>query len=199
MLWILFVALALIIGLYPGVYFIIDRKFGLLGSKSDSLLQGVPWNIGFYTHIILGGLALLTGWPQFLSGLRDRRPVMHRRMGLVYLVAVLGNSLAGIGIGFFVTGGLIAAAGFISLGVIWFTTTLLAFLAIRKGEVLRHQALMTYSYAATFAAVTLRVWLPILMKIFGGFETAYLIVAWLCWVPNLLVARWIVGRAEREV
>ncbi|GAB4428835.1 MAG: hypothetical protein OHK0039_47410 [Bacteroidia bacterium] len=44
------------------------------------------------------------------------------------------------------------------------------------------------SYAACFAAVTLRLWLPILTALLGDFLPAYRIVAWLCWVPNLLVA-----------
>ena len=48
--------------------------------------------------------------------------------------------------------------------------------------------MMIYSYAACFAAVTLRIWLPILTSILGEFLSAYRIVAWLCWVPNLIVA-----------
>ncbi|MBT8185644.1 MAG: DUF2306 domain-containing protein, partial [Eudoraea sp.] len=51
-----------------------------------------------------------------------------------------------------------------------------------------HQAFMIYSYAACFAAVTLRFWLPILSYAFGDFVTAYRIVAWLCWVPNMIFA-----------
>jgi hypothetical protein len=47
---------------------------------------------------------------------------------------------------------------------------------------------MVYSYAMCFAAVTLRIWLPLLLLIFGDFETSYRIVAWLCWLPNLLFA-----------
>ena len=53
---------------------------------------------------------------------------------------------------------------------------------------------MIYSYAACFAAVTLRIWLPILLKIFGDFIIAYSIVAWLCWVPNIIVANLIVRK-----
>ena len=53
------------IGLYPIIYFVIDRKFGLLASKSEVLLTDVLWNTMFYTHIVLGGIALLIGWLQF--------------------------------------------------------------------------------------------------------------------------------------
>jgi hypothetical protein len=193
-LWILLVFLAVLIGLYPGIYFVVDRKFGLLSSKTEFLLGNIFWNIGFYTHILLGGLALLTGWVQFSASLRNKYLHLHRLMGKFYVVAVLLSSLAGIGIGLFATGGPIAAMGFVFLGITWFTTTLLGYINIRKMRVEQHQKMMIYSYAACFAAVTLRIWLPLLSAWLGDFTTAYRIVAWLCWVPNLVVANLIYRR-----
>lgn len=192
--WILVVVFAILIGLYPGIYFFIDRKFGLLSSKSEELLNNTFWNIGFYTHILLGGLALLIGWMQFSSSFRNKNLLLHRRIGMVYFIAAVLSSVAGIYIGFFATGGLPAALGFISLGVLWLTTTVMAYTSIRKGLVTKHQKMMIYSYAACFAAVTLRIWLPLLAMAFGNFVTAYVIVAWLCWVPNLVVANLIARR-----
>ena len=52
---------------------------------------------------------------------------------------------------------------------------------------------MTRSYALTFAAVTLRLWLPELAAIFP-FEAAYQTVSWLAWVPNLLIVEWRIRR-----
>ena len=193
-LWLLVAILAILIGLYPSIYFLNDRKFGLLSSKSNELLANTLWNIGFYTHIILGGLALLTGWTQFNSNFRNKNIVFHRRIGIVYIISVAFSSLAGIYIGFFATGGLPSSLGFICLGIIWFSITLMAFVNIKKGNTDIHQKLMTYSYAACFAAVTLRIWLPLLILIFGDFITAYTIVAWLCWLPNLFVAKLITKR-----
>lgn len=187
-LWVLFAILAMLIGLYPIIYFLVDRKFGLLNSKSVELLTNTFWNIGFYTHIIFGGIALLTGWTQFSPKMRNRRMALHRKLGKVYVIAVLLSALAGIYIGFFATGGLISSTGFICLGIIWFYTTLKAYLYIKRGEVEKHQKIMVYSYAACFAAVTLRIWLPILTMLYGNFSKAYLVVAWLSWIPNLLVA-----------
>ncbi|MBE5319545.1 DUF2306 domain-containing protein [Pedobacter sp. MR2016-19] len=197
-LWILFATFALLIGLYPMIYFLIDRKFGLLNSKSVELLSNTFWNIGFYTHIIFGGIALLIGWTQFSSKMRNRRMALHRKVGKVYVVAVLLSALAGIYIGFFATGGWISSAGFICLGIIWFYTTLKAYLHIKEGEVEKHQKMMVYSYAACFAAVTLRIWLPILTIIYGDFSKAYLVVAWLCWVPNLVVGYLITRKAANQ-
>ena len=185
---------AIIIGLYPGMYFFKERTFGLLSSKSNELLANTLWNTAFYTHIILGGIALLIGWLQFSTKLRLRNLSTHRAIGKIYIVTVLISSLASIGLGFFATGGIITSTGFICLGIIWFTTTLLAYLKIRNMEIEQHRRLMIYSYAACFAAVTLRIWLPLLNIIFGDFLVAYSIVAWLCWVPNLLVANLIVRK-----
>jgi uncharacterized membrane protein len=186
--WRLCILLAVIVAFYPVIYFIVDRKFGLLSSKSADLLADVVWNAAFYTHIVLGGLALLIGWTQFNTRFRNKNLKLHRQLGLVYVFAVWISALAGIYIGFFATGGFVAAAGFISLGVVWFATTLMAYVHIKNKRIDQHQAAMIYSYAACFAAVTLRIWLPLLISVFGDFSIAYTIVSWLCWVPNIFVA-----------
>lgn len=192
--WILFTGLAILVGLYPAIYLFIDRKFGLLASKTNELLADPIWNIVFYTHIFSGGLALLIGWTQFSSKLRNKNIALHRMTGKVYVVSVLVSSITGIYIGIFATGGLVSSMGFICLGVIWFYTTLMAYICIRNKQILQHRKMMIYSYAACFAGVTLRLWLPILTSIFGDFIIAYTIVAWLCWVPNLIVAFFITKR-----
>lgn len=191
-LWAIFGFLSVSIGLYPVIYFVQNRKFGLLSTKSEALLSDVFWNVGFYTHIIFGGLALLVGWLQFSPRLRRTRLSLHRNLGKIYVSAALLAGLAGIGIGTQATGGWTAVLGFMSLGVVWVFTTFTAYRHIRAGRVAEHQRMMIYSYAACFAAVTLRLWMPILVPLFkGDFISAYQVVAWLCWVPNLGVAWWV--------
>ena len=118
--WGLFILLAIVTGLYPSIYFFIDRKFGLLSSKPGELLTNTYWNIAFYTHIILGGISLLIGWTQFSSKIRIKNLTLHRGIGKVYVIAVVVSSLAGICIAFFATGGLVSSLGFIFLGIIFF-------------------------------------------------------------------------------
>nr|HMU03987.1 DUF2306 domain-containing protein [Saprospiraceae bacterium] len=165
--WVLLALLAIAIGLYPITYFFVNKDFGLFSTKSTELLGNSMWNVGFYTHIILGGLALLVGWLQFSDRLRQKNINLHRMIGKVYIISVLLSAIAAFGIAFFATGGWVASFGFICLALIWFYTTLAAYLTIRKGKVVQHQKMMIYSYAATFAAVTLRIWLPMLIVIFG--------------------------------
>jgi len=186
-LWILLVLSALSIGFYPGIYFVVDREFGLLSTKTEALLANTGWNIGFYVHILAGGLALLLGWSQFSSRLRDHSLSLHRSIGKIYVAAAVLSGTAGFLIAFSATGGRVAVGGFATLAVAWLYTTLRAFQHIRRGRVQEHERMMTYSYAACFAAVTLRIWLPMLIAAFQDFEAAYRVVAWLCWVPNMLV------------
>jgi uncharacterized membrane protein len=195
-IWWVFVGLCIIVGLYPLVYFNIDREFGLLASKSQELLIDQLWNITFYGHIVLGGIALLIGWSQFSSKLRKTRIKLHRIIGKVYLLSVLISGICSIYIAQFATGGINNALGFSMMGIVWLATSFLAYNAIKKGKIQAHQKYMIYSYAVCFSAVTLRIWLPILISITGDFVPAYQIVAWLSWLPNLLVAYLIVRRIE---
>ncbi|MDO9554703.1 DUF2306 domain-containing protein [Rhodonellum sp.] len=197
-LWVVLAVMAILIGLYPAIYFLVDRKFGLLNTKSDALLTYDFWNVGFYTHIIFGGIALLIGWTQFRAGFRNRHLKLHKRIGKVYVFGALLSALAGIYIGHFATGGLVSMLGFILLGILWFYFTLMAYVTIKKKQIDNHEKMMIYSYALCFSAVTLRIWLPLLTMLFGDFITAYPIVAWLCWLPNLLVAFFIVRGISKE-
>jgi len=187
--WVVFVLLAIGIGLYPLIYLFATDDFGLLMNKSEDLLSSTVWNLAFYGHISFGGLALLVGWSQFVKKLRTKRLNLHRNLGKVYVISALISGLCGVYLGFFATGGIISSLGFISLGIIWLFTTLRAYVAVKNKDLSLHQGMMIYSYAACFAAVTLRIWLPFLTIVFGEFLLAYKIVAWLCWVPNMIFAK----------
>lgn len=186
--WFVFVFLAICIGLYPLFYFFLNREFGLLATKNEDLLLDIYWNIAFYGHILFGGLALLIGWVQFSKNLRNANLARHRIIGKIYVIAAIIGGICGVYLAFFATGGLITSIGFICLGLLWLYTTLKAYFAIQKRDIQLHEGLMIYSYAACFAAVTLRIWLPLLSLTVGDFVVAYRIVAWLCWVPNIIFA-----------
>ena len=190
--WILFIFLAIGVGAYPLMYYVTDviADNGLLSQKGE--LKGYwLWATLFHTHIIMGGLSLLVGWPQFLKAFRNRNLSLHRSLGKVYLLAVLFSGLAGLYLAIYAEGGFIGQSGFTGLAMAWLLTSTMAYITIRKGKVNAHRQWMIRSYALAFAAVTLRVWLPTLQYALGfSFITAYMIVAWLCWVPNLIWAEW---------
>ena len=186
--FILLAVLASLVGIYPVIYFFIDRRFGLLNTKTEALLESSIWNITFYVHIVLGGIALLIGWTQFVSKWRKRNQNLHRKFGKVYVFTVFISAVTSIYIALFATGGMVPSIGFICMGIVWFFTTFKAYTDIRKRNILSHQRMMIYSYATCLAAVTLRIYLPIFISIFNDFNKAYAVVAWLSWVPNLFVA-----------
>ncbi len=193
--WGAFVFLALIIGFYPLAYLLFDMTQGLLSSKPSEVHDNKYWKFEFYQHILCGGVALLIGWSQFSKVWRTKYVNTHRLVGKIYLIAVMLSGTAGLYISFFATGGLIASFGFGSLAIAWLFTSINAYLSIRKKEIHLHEQWMIRSYALTFAAVTLRIWLPTFQFALGmDFIFAYQIIAWLCWVPNLLVAEWIVKK-----
>lgn len=196
--WIFFILLAIAIGLYPLGYIISDTlaQYGLLSQKPDAITGNELWSIQFYLHIMLGGLALLTGWSQFLKKFRSKNLRTHRLLGKVYMISVLISGISGFYIAIYAEGGIVAKAGFAGLAISWLFTTVRAFLNVKKGNIEAHKQWMIRSYALTFAAVTLRIWLPMFQYGFGmDFISAYVIIAWLCWVPNLLWAEWKVRRA----
>ncbi|WP_430968951.1 DUF2306 domain-containing protein [Spongiimicrobium sp. 2-473A-2-J] len=186
---------AIFIGLYPLRFIGLPYDQSLLAAKSAALLSSELYLAGFYTHIFMGGLALLTGFSQFFKKLRSTRLGLHRILGKVYVISVFLSGSAGLGIAFFATGGFIPALGFGALAVAWLYTTTNAFITIKQQQVHAHQRWMIRSYALCFAAVTLRLYLPSFIGFLGmDFVSAYKIIAWLCWVPNILVAEFLIIR-----
>lgn len=147
--------------------------------------------IGIYAHVFAALFALVLGPFQFSARLRAARPVLHRWMGRLYLgIGVLVGGLAGLYMASLAYGGPVARLGFGLLALAWLYTGLRAYLAIRARQVAEHRRWMVRNFALTFAAVTLRIWLPASFATGVPFELAYPVIAWLCWVPNLLVAEW---------
>lgn len=135
-------------------------------------------------------MALLLGPFQFIKKLRNKYLKWHRRMGKAYLVSVLflaGPS--GLFMAFYAEGGLVASIGFSMMAIVWIFTTYMAYETIRKKNIEAHKAWMTRSFAMTFAAVTLRLYVPIASAVFhvpGHIVEAS--SAWVSWLPNLLMA-----------
>ncbi|ASP36693.1 hypothetical protein CHH27_07415 [Labrenzia sp. VG12] len=143
--------------------------------------------LALYGHIGVAPIALAVMPFQFLSGLRARRPAVHRWLGRLYVAAILVSGLSGLQLAFYTTAGSFAGTGFALLAVIWLGTTGAALVFALRRQFARHRFWMLRSAALTFAAVTLRVYLGILTGLGVEFETAYQLVAWLAWVPNALV------------
>jgi hypothetical protein len=151
------------------------------------------------THILASMLAILVGAFQFLPPLRKGRLLnVHRWLGRTYLLSILFGGLSGLYMAQFAHGGIIARLGFGVLACLWLYTGFLAYKRIRNKDLEGHRQWMIRNYALTFAGVMLRVWVPLTTGLGADFTTAYVIIAWACWVPNLLVAEWIIRRMRRS-
>jgi len=150
-----------------------------------------------YAHVFASAVALVLGPFQFSAGLRARHLALHRWSGRIYLgVGVLVGGLAGLFMAAHAFGGLAARLGFTCLAVGWLYTGWRAYSAIRGRNIVVHRRWMIRNFAFTFAAVTLRLWLLASNASDIAFELAYPVIAWLCWVPNLLVAEFLLNQTH---
>ena len=177
-----------------------ESGMGLAGNYAD---RPVVVQAAFYAHVVAGGIALVTSPFQFWRGLRDRHRMVHRWTGRVGLIAILIAGVAGLVIAPFSQAGFVGFFGFGSLAVLWLVTGWNAYIAIRRGDVASHRAWMMRTFALTYAAVTLRLWLGLFIAVqaAGGafdfdsaFANAYAAVPFLAWLPNLVVAEWLIRR-----
>lgn len=185
---------------------------GLASSGDDEFsahYAGLPpiGQAGFYLHIVFAGLALLLSPLQFAARLRARAPRLHRLVGRIALTSIVLGGIGGLILAPVNLAGPIGTAGFGLLAVLWVAFAVIAFRAIRRGDVAAHRRWMVRAFALTYAGVMLRVWLGLLTAVLplvtdldaeAAFDQAYLITPFLSWVPNLLVAElWLRRSAAR--
>ena len=182
-LWVVTI-LAIVIALYAFVYVVAGER--MFPPQMADSFRARPW--GIYPHAFFGGVALGLGTLQFRRRLVVGRRKLHRVVGLIYIAAAALTGIAGLYMSFYAFGGIVARLGFGSLAVLLLTTTAVAYARIKQHDVVAHREWMIRSYVLIFAAVTLRIELPILIGLFGAFRPAYVTIAWLSWVPNLLWA-----------
>lgn len=145
-----------------------------------------------FGHMAFGGVALLVGALQFSTKIRFERPSLHRTLGKVYAVTVAVSGVSALLLAPVSTGGLTAHFGFGLLASFWLITTALAVRDARSGAYEAHRRWMIRSYALCLAAVTLRLQLGVAGVAGIPFPESYPAIAWLCWVPNLVLAEWLV-------
>lgn len=146
-------------------------------------------------HALTGALALLIGPFQFLRGRAGPGSSWHRWEGRAYAVTCLVSAPVGLVLALGTSAGPVASAGFGLLAAGWFAATALGWRAVLRGRLSDHRAWMIRSYAFAFAAVTLRLYLPAAVVAAGmDYAVAYPAIAFLCWVPNLIVAEAIIRR-----
>ena len=141
-----------------------------------------------HVHFTCGGIALIVGPFSFRRDALAQKPAVHRAIGWLYMTCVLLSGTAALLMATNSIAGIASHLGFGILGVLWLGTSVVGLAHVKRGNVVAHRRWMVRSYALCFAAATLRPQLPILALAFGDFQTAYRVVSWSCWVPNLIFA-----------
>jgi len=182
-LWVMILS-SIGIGLYAFAF-----QAGMQGSPNFQL-KFSEWPVFSSMHVIGGGIVIVTGGFQFWSKLRRDHINLHRWLGRIYLTFVLIGGIGGLVIAPRSDGGLVAHFGFGTLAVLWLFSGWQAFACIRRGDVVAHRAWMMRNFSMTFGAVLLRVYLGLFAVAGVGFAESYPTVAWISWVPNLILVEW---------
>ncbi|GJD00766.1 Membrane protein [Colletotrichum higginsianum IMI 349063] len=149
-------------------------------------------------HILGGGFAMFCGPLQFLGGLRRHYPAAHRWIGRVYNLGIAVGGANAFKMALAASCHPLGQIGFAVLAGIWLATCALGLLAVLQGDVEAHKHWMMRNYAATYAAVTLRVQMPLLMASGMLPYHAAAVAGWTSWIPNLVAAEWWITRSPAE-
>ena len=161
-------------------YFVVKPQ-----SYGDYFWGKVNWLL---PHVVCGLFAVLLGPLQFSSRIRRDYLPFHRIAGRVYVVTVLLGAIAGLGMASSVGKQSAAyALGLSGLAVAWITTTGMAFVAIRRKNIVQHKQWMVRSYVVTFAFVTFRLGSDLMQAgdVLPSHERSAML-AWGCWAIPLL-------------
>ena len=182
--FVLMLVSSIAIGLYAYAF-----QAGLTGAGGlqESFAQ-VP--VAAAAHVLGGGTLLIIGGFQFWTRLRRDRPQLHRVLGRTYLILVAIGGIAGLYLATRSMGGLVAHFGFAMLAIVWLYSGWQAYAAIRRRDIQTHRAWMIRNFALALAAVTLRIYLGVFALLDVPFEQGYQAVAWISWVPNLVLVEW---------
>ena len=193
--WWIMMILSLFIALYGLAYVILGPRMYPPNLVASFLAR--PW--GIYPHALFGSIALLIGPWQFRRNVLAQHRATHRKLGQVYVIACLLAGLAGFYMSLYAGSTWVPKLGFACLAVTLMFCTYRAYAKARARRFAEHREWMILSYACILAAVTLRIELPLLMMTTHQPGLSYAIVAWACWVPNVLVAvMFIRGTRERR-
>lgn len=180
-LWTLYALLSAAVAIFSYRYL---PRIGPLGPEILANLFARPW---LDVHVAGAATALLVGPLQFLPWVRRRFPAVHRILGRVYVVGCLAGGVGGLVMAFGSTAGPIATVGFASLAVCWIVANVQGWRLAVARRFDDHRAWMLRSFAMTFAAVTLRIYIVVLPMLGMAEIDAYRASAFLAWIPNLLL------------
>jgi hypothetical protein len=191
----LMITLGVALGLNTLTYLNFDPSYGFLRYKQEAIATG--WYLPFYySHIFVGGLVLIAGFFQFNQSIRSRRRKLHRCLGYFYTFGILFLAApGGLVMSLFVGRGPIVLVSFIAQCLLWIYCTAIAFRKAVGKDFSSHENWMIRSFSLTLAAITLRMYIFAASWWFDlSLPYVYGIFAWASWLPNLVIAEFIIRK-----
>jgi uncharacterized membrane protein len=180
-LWTLYALLSAAVAIFSYRYL---PRVGLLAPEILANLFARPW---LNVHVAGAATALLVGPIQFLPWVRRRFPALHRTLGRIYVIGCLVGGVGGLVMAFGTLAGPIATVGFAGLAVCWIIANVQGWRLAMARRFEEHRAWMLRSFAMTFAAVTLRLYIVALPMLGMSYIDAYRAASFLAWIPNLIL------------
>lgn len=158
------------------------------------------YKIAFFTHVYTAMFVLPAGLTQFSAYIRKHYAELHRITGWVYaFTVVILAGPSGFYMGVYANGGMISQIAFCILAVLWIYFTAMAIVRAKQNNFKSHREYLIRSFALTLSAITLRAWKYILVFLFEPRPMdVYQLVAWLGWIPNLLIAEIIITKLNKK-
>jgi hypothetical protein len=181
-------------------YIPFNSQVAFLRIKQTEVNSIKPYLPVFYVHVYSSIFVLLAGFTQFSSTILKEYKPIHRFFGYIYVIIVLCLAApSGVFMGIFANGVWHTKASFMILGSLWFWFTLKAFIAVKNKKFKLHQNFMLRSFALATSAITLRMWKVMIVYTFhtAPMDT-YKIIAWLGWIPNLIIAEYLINKKHNK-
>jgi hypothetical protein len=176
-------------------YFAFERNTDFLSSKQ--LIYHLDWwRISFYVHVFTSPVIILAGLCQFSRTLLHRYAGIHRTLGKIYIATVLFLSgPAALIMALYANGNTATKVGFTLLSCLWLLFTGIGYRKARQRDFNTHGNFLLRSYALTVSAITLRFYAYLIGEWELAIEpvTAYMILSWISWIPNLVIAEVLIG------
>jgi uncharacterized membrane protein len=180
------------------IYFNDGNPPRFLLEKGD--LAETPWWLAaFYFHVVGASLCLAAGCPLMFPEWTRRHPKWHRRLGYLYVNAVLWMvAPSGLALASVAKGGLWSTVGFGLAGVLWWQTTWSGYRAIRRRDITAHVRAMVRSYAWALSAPAFRA-IQASLFLAGAEDNAnYVVSLWLSIAASVWLAEAFLDRSRRS-
>jgi uncharacterized membrane protein len=182
-------------------YVLLDRAASRIDVQTDA-----AWAL-LVIHVPTAAAAMILGALQFVPRVRANL-ARHRAIGRTFLAfGTVAFAVTGIPLALTTPDGNLTRFGVLVPAVLWPWLAVVAYRAIRSGDVVRHREWMTRLYAVTFFAITARMVTPLLLlaqapvlqsRYDGDVQAAVSASIpygqWLGWILNLLIAELIIRR-----